>query len=97
MVIYPLPGLLDRVFFFFFNDTAPTEIYTLPLHDALPIYSKNRSGRGSARSAWSARCRSPLRCGGKPMKVNVPASRPLTERSAVIADGPGTGVTRCPA
>src|SRR2546422_8972840 len=23
--------------FFFFNDTAPTEIYTLPLHDALPI------------------------------------------------------------
>src|SRR2546430_6618885 len=25
-------------FFFFFNDTAPTEIYTLPLHDALPIY-----------------------------------------------------------
>src|SRR5256885_6407448 len=29
--------------FFFFNDTAPTEIYTLSLHDALPI-----SGRGSA-------------------------------------------------
>src|SRR5438874_9947369 len=24
---------------FFFNDTAPTEIYTLSLHDALPIYS----------------------------------------------------------
>src|SRR2546425_9957897 len=24
-------------FFFFFNDTATTEIYTLPLHDALPI------------------------------------------------------------
>src|SRR5437588_9727326 len=23
---------------FFFNDTAPTEIYTLSLHDALPIY-----------------------------------------------------------
>src|SRR2546430_17166519 len=26
-----------RVFFFFFNDTATTEIYTLSLHDALPI------------------------------------------------------------
>src|SRR5256885_12252810 len=26
------------IFFFFLNDTAPTEIYTLPLHDALPIY-----------------------------------------------------------
>src|SRR2546429_10025051 len=25
------------VFFFFFNDTAPTEIYPLSLHDALPI------------------------------------------------------------
>src|SRR6266567_9235138 len=27
------------VFFFFFNDTATTEIYTLSLHDALPISS----------------------------------------------------------
>src|SRR2546430_15633007 len=27
------------VFFFFFNDTATTEIYTLSLHDALPIYN----------------------------------------------------------
>src|SRR5256885_5931761 len=30
-------GLLARFFFFFFNDTATTEIYTLSLHDALPI------------------------------------------------------------
>src|SRR3712207_9506054 len=28
-------------FVFFFNDTATTEIYTLSLHDALPIYSGN--------------------------------------------------------
>ena len=27
-------------FFFFFNDTATTEIYTLSLHDALPIWFK---------------------------------------------------------
>src|SRR5216684_5232635 len=26
------------LFFFFFNDTATTEIYTLSLHDALPIF-----------------------------------------------------------
>src|ERR1019366_7595239 len=26
------------LFLFFFNDTATTEIYTLPLHDALPIH-----------------------------------------------------------
>src|SRR2546430_3667292 len=32
-----LPLLLTFLFFFF-NDTATTEIYTLSLHDALPIY-----------------------------------------------------------
>src|ERR1051326_9614239 len=30
-------ALCTSVFFFFFNDTATTEIYTLSLHDALPI------------------------------------------------------------
>src|SRR2546421_2940744 len=30
--------LCSSFFFFFFNDTATTEIYTLSLHDALPIY-----------------------------------------------------------
>src|SRR2546429_5873054 len=34
------------LFFFFFNDTATTEIYTLSLHDALPIYHRQRRGRG---------------------------------------------------
>src|SRR3712207_9055883 len=29
-------------FFFFFNDTATTEIYTLSLHDALPISEERR-------------------------------------------------------
>src|ERR1051326_1262134 len=29
-------------FFFFFNDPATTEIYTLSLHDALPIYGEER-------------------------------------------------------
>src|SRR5256885_6452920 len=32
-------------FFFFFNDTATTEIYTLSLHDALPIYLEPKVGR----------------------------------------------------
>src|SRR6516165_12378290 len=31
------------LFFFFFNDTATTEIYTLSLHDALPIGTGRRS------------------------------------------------------
>src|ERR1039457_2708437 len=33
----PSPNSLGVPFFFFFNDTATTEIYTLSLHDALPI------------------------------------------------------------
>src|SRR2546429_7712095 len=33
--------------FFFFNDTATTEIYTLSLHDALPIYVAKESGFSS--------------------------------------------------
>src|SRR5450432_293048 len=33
-----LTGYFIFVFFFFFNDTATTEIYTLSLHDALPIF-----------------------------------------------------------
>src|ERR1039457_4758957 len=36
--------LLDKgVFIFFFNETATPEIYTLSLHDALPIYSVRSS------------------------------------------------------
>src|SRR2546430_17671522 len=31
-------------FFFFFNDTATTEIYTLSLHDALPIWAGRAGG-----------------------------------------------------
>src|ERR1035437_918150 len=32
-------------YFFFFNDTATTKIYTLSLHDALPISGTPQSGR----------------------------------------------------
>src|SRR5256885_12288606 len=35
--------------FFFFNDTATTEIYTLPLHDALPICHGHRGERAHRR------------------------------------------------
>src|SRR2546430_6930768 len=39
------PLLFQYFFFFFFNDTATTEIYTLSLHDALPIYLAMRELR----------------------------------------------------
>src|SRR6266702_2298608 len=43
------PSNLPAYLFFFFNDTATTEIYTLSLHDALPISRGWRSPRGSRR------------------------------------------------
>src|SRR5438270_332852 len=36
-IIMMLTLSVSTIFFFFFNDTATTEIYTLSLHDALPI------------------------------------------------------------
>src|SRR3989442_4880803 len=50
-----------RVFFFFFNDTATTEIYTLSLHDALPILDRHGAWpRASGAQAGLVRS-SPLR------------------------------------
>src|SRR2546430_14953698 len=48
------------LFFFFFNDTATTEIYTLSLHDALPI-----SGGADARGARPAARGPPRRSGAR--------------------------------
>src|SRR6266540_6618993 len=39
--------ILASTFFFFFNDTATTEIYTLSLHDALPISGSGTPTRSS--------------------------------------------------
>src|SRR2546429_6022150 len=45
----PLPSCC----FFFFNDTATTEIYTLSLHDALPIFVCANARAGSGRKNCS--------------------------------------------
>src|SRR4030066_2437307 len=42
---------LAFVVFFFFNDTATTEIYTLSLHDALPIFQARVAGLGPRHRA----------------------------------------------
>src|SRR5256885_8091006 len=44
--------LVPRPFslFFFFNDTATTEIYTLSLHDALPISGSKKRGRAGIQN-----------------------------------------------
>src|SRR3712207_8948216 len=59
--------LVVNYLFYFFNDTATTEIYTLSLHDALPISSahcrtsagvrtRSRSARLSERKVVRAKC-----------------------------------------
>src|SRR5438270_6636366 len=42
--------------FFFFNDTAPTEIYTLSLHDALPISGSHHRLHGDGVRRRRRRC-----------------------------------------
>src|SRR2546423_12025356 len=69
-------NLFRCIFFFFFNDTAPTEIYPLSLHDALPICLQRlgpapvapgppgrapRTGRGEPRPARGGDARRPER------------------------------------
>src|SRR2546427_6800116 len=53
----------SRPFFFFFNDTATTEIYTLSLHDALPIYRApappRRARPARPRRGWHRRASGP--------------------------------------
>src|SRR3712207_7810943 len=54
--------------FFFFNDTATTEIYTLSLHDALPILSPKQSAGWCI--PWSGRKAARLRM--KPTPHSLP-------------------------
>src|SRR3712207_7781981 len=68
--------------FFFFNDTATTEIYTLSLHDALPI----SGGTGAPSVTTSGRC------------YRVPELRRIVaalqaDSSLLVVSGPGLGKT----
>src|ERR1035437_7032520 len=59
-------------FFFFFNDTATTEIYTLSLHDALPIYPRGWLNSPGRRSGPGRRARL---TGRQPMATDVLGAR----------------------
>src|SRR2546429_6933074 len=50
---------IPTVVFFFFNDTATTEIYTLSLHDALPICAAEKGPGRAAAAAHGAGARLP--------------------------------------
>src|SRR5438876_11637752 len=56
------PSLSSFLSSFFFNDTAPTEIYTLSLHDALPIFQRSTPSFVSmALTVARGRLRCPVR------------------------------------
>src|SRR3712207_7252595 len=82
--------------FFFFNDTATTEIYTLSLHDALPI-SGGAGGAGGGRAAAGCRSgrarRHPHRRGQRLLRGRQRAAHGRGEFRAVGAQ-PGGGADR---
>src|SRR5438105_15181792 len=47
LFLFLYPFVIFSSFFFFFNDPATTEIYTLSLHDALPISNAGSTSRAS--------------------------------------------------
>src|SRR2546422_10765528 len=72
------------MFFFFFNDTATTEIYTLSLHDALPI------SPGSLRRVWqdrSAEARELCQVRGDLRRVYLPRVVTHDAETVVQRDG----------
>src|SRR6476661_11237002 len=58
--------ILFFFFFFFFNDTATTEIYTLSLHDALPIRPSRWFRRARSKDRSMQFSRSPCSSGSPP-------------------------------
>src|SRR6266496_1936036 len=84
-------------FFFFFNDTATTEIYTLSLHDALPISMHSRQcSSARRRTAASGLQRLPSRYSSSPNRFGLtapiripssPACRPSSPQSSTRSQG----------
>src|SRR2546425_3943556 len=66
--------MFDFSFFFFFNDTATTEIYTLSLHDALPISIPSRSPPG-----WTTCSGCSRRAAGPPSRTTARCAAPRSE------------------
>src|SRR2546422_8203124 len=68
--------------FFFFNDTATTEIYTLSLHDALPIYRSSTGG--AVRSSGRTGRRLPGSCRSRSDRRRAPRSRRSEEHTSEV-------------
>src|SRR5256884_9323181 len=67
------------IIFFFFNDTATTEIYTLSLHDALPISSPHVSPPPSSPPFSSIAIPRPIRPRRSALRKILPVIRSRSE------------------
>src|SRR2546430_12395918 len=101
----PIENPFTRLFFF--NDTATTEIYTLSLHDALPIsrdhgqrhHAARRPGPPArARRARGARAGLPLRSAGARIRPHGAGAVPrwLAVRGGAVVPAGGGGRRRAP-
>src|SRR5688572_31087946 len=63
-------GIADDRKLFFFDAPAPTEIYTLSLHDALPISAPNPSACKASATALPCGSRTPFRGDRKSTRLN---------------------------
>src|SRR2546422_212619 len=78
-----------NLFFFFFNDTATTEIYTLSLHDALPIYRLLPLGRARSLARLGACAGDRVPAGT--LRGATPRALPLRLRARERPLGENTG------
>src|SRR6266700_5070388 len=83
------PPLLQSppLFFFFFNDTATTEIYTLSLHDALPISGPRHDRRSGRRGGRLEVSRVPGVAGGLAELAFPQRERAVKPGVAAVAGG----------
>src|SRR3712207_5956115 len=75
--------------FFFFNDTATTEIYTLSLHDALPILAFTATDEALARAYFTA-LNTALATGISP---NIPVGNLILLQDAQVTSEGGLNVS----
>src|SRR2546426_5082404 len=70
------------MFFFFFNDTATTEIYTLSLHDALPILFPEPSRRTRPFFFFSLGCAVAMDVGASAVQISENGALGLRDRKS---------------
>src|SRR2546426_778137 len=87
-------GRARRSFFFFFNDTATTEIYTLSLHDALPISSSHASFQNACMNFTASTVAEPSSTTFLPVRLGHGGGRERSEEHTSELQSPCNLVCR---